>query len=1168
VTPLADLRAGVRVRGVLPNQVVTIKAVTPYGEHSVEVVFADVAGRLDSHLLTRDDEPNLELVDAGRRWSFDGDGELLRLVSEAKRLHLAWLFDPYLAVSTSVIDPLPHQISAVYEEMLPRQPMRFLLADDPGAGKTIMAGLLMKELMVRGELARCLIVVPGSLCEQWQDELFEKFGITLSILTRDMIEASRTANPFENHDLMIARLDQLSRNVDVQQRFLAAPEWDLIVCDEAHKMSAHYLGTEVKETKRYKLGKTLGQHCRNFLLMTATPHNGKEEDFQLFMGLLDGDRFEGRVRSGTHVSDASDMMRRLVKEDLTWFDGRRLFPERRAYAAQYSLSELEAQLYQRVTAYVREEMNRADRIPDAEGRRRNNVGFALQTLQRRLASSPESIYKSIKRRVERLEQRLRDERLRARGQAAARLQLELQLVDLDPDDLDEATQEEVDAIEEIVLDHATAAQTLGELEVEIAVLEDLAKLAKRVRYSDSNDDSKWRQLSSILDDPLMRRADGSRRKLVLFTEFVDTLTYLAGKIRNKLGSPDAVVEIYGQVARQDRRDRVAAFMNNPDVLVLIANDAAGEGVNLQRAHLMVNYDLPWNPNRLEQRFGRIHRIGQQEVCHLWNLIAKDTREGDVYLRLMDKLEAEREALGGKVYDVLGQLFEEEPLRNLLMDAIRHNNDPAVLAKLDERLATAMDRDHIRELLDRRALVHAHMDMSRVQAIREQMERAHARRLQPHFVRSFFMDAFDRLGGKIHLRESGRYEVTHVPQVIRDRDRQIGKGVAVQRKYERICFEKDHVAASPRAELVCPGHALLDCTIDLVIEQHRELLGRGAVLVDERDDGVEPRLLFFLEHRVIDGRRTRDGRLQVISQRLAFVEVDEHGRFRAAGAAPYLDYRPARPAEREQLRPTLEAAWLRQDWDHRALDFAIGHQVPEHVGEVKQRRLAMLDKVEAEVNARMTKEIRHWDSMAQKYKDQERAGKKTRLPASVAESRANILQERLKRRLAELKLERSITSEPPQLVGGALIVPAGLLRSLHAEGPIERALVDAAARRRVELLAMDAVAQAERALGRLPRDVSAERGIGYDIESRDLEGALVFIEVKGIGASEQVCLTRNEILCALNEPEKFRLAIVVVEDDQVRPPVYVRGFDFGQPGFEMTSSTYPLATLLAAGGSPT
>jgi superfamily II DNA or RNA helicase len=248
----------------------------------------------------------------GRPWSFDGDGDLLRLVSEAYRINLAWLFDPYVAITTSIIEPLPHQISAVYEEMLPRQPMRFLLADDPGAGKTIMAGLLIKELKVRGDLERCLIISPGSLTDQWQDELAEKFGLNFEILTGDMIHAARTANPFDQKDFLIARMDQLSRNEDLQEKLKAAPEWDLVVVDEAHRMSGHVFGTEIKLTKRYHLGRLVGGHCRNFLLMTATPHNGKEEDFQIFMALLDGDRFEGRYRDGVHTADPSDLMRRMV----------------------------------------------------------------------------------------------------------------------------------------------------------------------------------------------------------------------------------------------------------------------------------------------------------------------------------------------------------------------------------------------------------------------------------------------------------------------------------------------------------------------------------------------------------------------------------------------------------------------------------------------------------------------------------------------------------------------------------------------------------------------------------------------------------------------------------------------------------------------------------------
>ena len=487
--------------------------------------------------------------------------------------------------------------------------MRFLLADDPGAGKTIMAGLLIKELLIRGELERCLIVAPGSLSEQWQDELKEKFELQFELLTRDLINATGLGNPFEQRPLLIARMDMLSRDEELQTRLEQAPEWDLVVCDESHRMSAHTFGGEIKRTKRYEMGRRVGNHARNLLLMTATPHNGKEEDFQLYMALLDEDRFEGQERDAVHRSDPTDLMRRLVKEDLYTFEGKKLFPERRSYTAQYELSPSEKVLYERVTEYVRDEMNRADRNADKEGggKRRVNVGFALMTL----------------------EARLKEERLLLEGrQVGDRLQLERKLAALEADDLDELYEEdtaaEIEELENAFTDNATSAQTLAELEHEIQVLKELEVLSKRV--VNSGTDAKWMELDRILDDPLMVDENGGRRKLVLFTEFKDTLTDLARKIRNRLGREEAVVEIHGGVPRDRRRQVVHAFMNDPQVVVLLANDAAGEGVNLQRAHLMVNYDLPWNPNRLEQRFGRIHRIGQQEVCHLWNLLAQDTRE--------------------------------------------------------------------------------------------------------------------------------------------------------------------------------------------------------------------------------------------------------------------------------------------------------------------------------------------------------------------------------------------------------------------------------------------------------------------------------------------------------------------------------------------------------------
>src|SRR5881296_1673014 len=414
MSKLEELRPNAAVRGLLPDSLVTVVNVQWFGSEALELTYKTPAGKVANELLYRHDEPRLEVVEQGRPWSFDGDGALFRLVSEAHRIRLAHLFDPVLAVHTSLVEPLPHQIVGVYDAMLPRQPLRFLLADDPGAGKTIMAGLLMKELIARGDLQRCLVVCPGSLAEQWQDELYRRFHLPFDILTNDKLEAARTGNWFLENNLVIARLDKLYRDESVQDK-LKAPDcrWDLIVCDEAHKMSASFFGGEVKFTKRHKLGQMLSPLTRHFLLMTATPHNGKEEEFQLFMALIDGDRFEGRFRDGVHTADVSDLMRRMVKENLLKFDGTPLFPERLAYTVPYKLSDPEARLYKAVTDYVREEFNRAEALQN--DKRAGTVGFALTILQRRLASSPEAIFQSLRRRRERLESRLRELELLQRG---------------------------------------------------------------------------------------------------------------------------------------------------------------------------------------------------------------------------------------------------------------------------------------------------------------------------------------------------------------------------------------------------------------------------------------------------------------------------------------------------------------------------------------------------------------------------------------------------------------------------------------------------------------------------------------------------------------------------------------------------------------------------------
>lgn len=1163
---LEELKHGSAVKGLSTGGIAKVVQIEWFGDQAAKLTYEDNTGRVGNRLVYRTDEPTLEVVQAGRAWSFDGDGVLLRLVSEAFRIRLAHLFDPYIAIHTSRIEPLPHQITAVYAEMLPRQPLRFLLADDPGAGKTIMAGLLIKELLIRGDLERCLIVAPGSLVEQWQDELSHKFDLSFEVLTRDQIEAARTGNPFAERSCLIARLDMLSRNDDLKNLLKAAREWDLVVCDEAHRMSASFFGGEIKYTKRYQLGQLLGARCRHLLLMSATPHNGKDEDFQLFMALLDGDRFEGRFREGVHKADVSDMMRRLTKEELLKFDGRPLFPERRAYTAKFDLSDDEAALYDAVTTYVREEMNRAERLAEGDEKRRINVGFALQILQRRLASSPAAIHESLRRRRERLDKRLAETRLVSRDETIAFAPDEL-IQELggayDFEDLDEVTEKEVEAAEEAVLDRATAARTIPELETEIEILRQLEAQARGLCLSGV--DAKWNQLNRILDHPLMIEEVGNRRKLIIFTEARDTLDYLAERIRTRLGRHEAVVVIHGGVGREDRRKAVASFTHDKGVVVMVANDAAGEGINLQRAHLMVNYDLPWNPNRLEQRFGRIHRIGQTEVCHLWNLVATGTREGEVYARLLEKLETARTALGGRVYDVLGRLFQGAELRELLVKAIRYGERQEVKQRLFAAVDQAVDQRHLLELLEDRALVRDTMTASRVAEVRKAMERAEALRLQPHYIQSFFLAAFKQLGGQMHRRENGRWEITRVPGSIRERDRQVGRYDPVLERYERVCFEKDFINGPPVAAFLCPGHPLLDATVVLVLERYRDLMKRGAVLVNEADDGEDIHALFYLNHAIQDGRITRDGQQQIISQRLQFIEIDKHGQTRDGGPAPYLDYRPMRDDEKNLVEGHLAADWLTGDLDSQVMMHAVSNLVPTHIEEVTKRRITEIDKIEQEVTARLKKEIVHWDNRTQQLKERESAGKVgRRLNSAQAAARANELAERLERRLGELQREREISALPPTLQGGALVIPAGLLKRQQGEQQSKaNDYANAEARSVIERLAMKAVFASERQLGFDPRDVSAAR-VGYDIESSDPKtGQLRFIEVKGrTCGSDVVTVTRNEILVALNKPENFILAIVMVDNGIPQAPRYVQKPFKKEPDFGATSVTYKLSDLLA------
>jgi SNF2 family DNA or RNA helicase len=1137
VTTLEDVTPGAQITGITGDKdtPVTVVAATWIGGNALQLTYRTSDGRLAERLLYRDHESRLSLVKKAA-YALDADAGTFKLAAEALRIRMAARFDPMLAVQTSDLEPLPHQIQAVYGELLGKTPLRFLLADDPGAGKTIMAGLYIKELMLRGDLERCLIVAPGGLVEQWQDELRDKFGLHFELLTRQLADAhadsAKASSVFTKHGLLIARMDMLSRNDDLREQ-LERSDWDLVVVDEAHRMSATYFGNELKKTRRYQLGELLGRKARHFLLMTATPHSGREENFQLFLALLDTDRFEGRYRDGVHAMNTDGLMRRMVKEDLKTFEGKPLFPERRAYTVAYELSDQEKDLYEAVTDYVRDEMNRADRLKrEGDNKRGFTVGFALTVLQRRLASSPEAILKSLERRHKRLEKRKAEMRHGLGVTKAQDEDLAIRLKDLlgkdpteaDLNDLyssaDDLPGGEAEDAESEIADAATAARTLAELDKEIAILEDLTELARRVR--NSGQDKKWTELRDLLTDE--SRAGGGN-KIIIFTEHRDTLDYLADRIKSLLGRPEAVVTIHGGVKREERRKTTELFTQDKDVKILIATDAAGEGLNLQRAHLMVNYDLPWNPNRIEQRFGRIHRIGQTEVCHLWNLVATDTREGAVFEQLLGKLEQQRKAYQGKVFDVLGEAFEGAPLKDLLLQAIRYGNDPMVRARLHQVIDKTVG-EGLEKLIQERA---AHADMFAVADLekwRARMDEANARRLQPHYIRAFFLEAFKHLGGRVSERETGRYEIRHVPASIRDYDRLAGTAPApVLERYERITFEKEltRPEGKPRADLLAPGHPLLDAVTGLITERHGPLLKQGTMLADRNDPGDMPRLLLAVTHEITDGHDPA----RTITKKFGFVEINDEGPLgvRSAGEARYLDYEPLDDSERIVATPLREAPWLAAGVEQIALDWAVTEGMPEELARTRDLVSARVGQVRRLVKQRLTGEINFWDMRYAALLDDQAAGKRLKMKPETAFARARDLEKRLEKRLADLDQDEELIARPPLITAAALVIPQGLLNKLT--GDSSASLLPKGDTSETDHRAIAAVLRAERALGRLPREMP-HNNPGYDIESRCLDGHLVYIEVKGrVEGADYFWVSKTEALHGKNAGPGSRLALVSV-----------------------------------------
>lgn len=1135
-----DLKPGARVRNLQPDQVVTVTYVNETSDVSVLVGYRQEDGQTTEQIVFLPDGlSSLEAVHE-RQLHFDADGHRFRLIAEAWRLRNAHLFDPYSALHSARIRPLPHQIAAVYGVMLPRPQLRFLLADDPGAGKTIMTGLYIRELMARSVLSRCLICVPPGLALQWQQEMRDKFDLEFTIPERlDAIH-----NPFLNNRLIIASMDTLKQVKHMKRLEETGGKWDLIVCDEAHKMAAHYSGEEISRTDRYRLGECLSRLTNNLLLLTATPHNGKQEEYELFLNLLDPDRFsrwpEHQGIDEAHLAraqDRPDFMRRMIKEELRDFNGKRLFPERHANTPSYELPAAEEELYKDVTNYVREEFNRAERL--ASGKR-HSVGFALTILQRRLASSPLAIHRSLMRRREKLEGQLQN----PVGKYAPQLRRE------DYDSEENASEND---------SHhsfgATAASDKEELQQEIASLRKLERTADHLCRR--GEDRKWEALKDLLKDPRMRR-DGKRHrhKLVIFTEYRDTQEYLARRLRELPSFRKEVLEIHGGVDQPERLRVQRRFNRDSGPSILVATDAAAEGINLQSAHLMINYDLPWNPNRLEQRFGRIHRINQTEVCHLWNLVARNTREGAVYQRLEEKIRVIGKSL--TLFDVLGEELPGVSLRELMVEALLYNESPEVQDRLKKSVDNFVEKTRRERNLLKDVLVHDVMDLSQINEVSDDVSRREPSRLHPHFVHNFLRQALKLHRVNVRVRGNGRFEITHVPYKIR---RYAPEGHELAERFRRLCFDARHIeiANEPDAEQLHATHPLTHAVTGLMLEDNG-LLQRGVLLVDETDSIDEPTAIFMVRNDI------RNGKNEVVTGEAGFIAVDQNGVSHQVGQPPWLEFRTVTDAERTQTQELLNEDWLlNEPATESARRFAIQQLVPPLLAQTRSRQDDFISREREQVSATLKQKIQHEEetiALERQNEEKERDDDRRRLAGGrrvQAERRRDDHLQTFNDRQRDWNLRRHLSVQQPVIIAAVLVVPHHLVsKEITAASPSGRER---------QRLAIERVFETEHTLGHDATDLGQDQH-GFDIESRDTTGSLRFIRVRSYSEdANQIVLTQNELIAALNAPDRFILALVKVQDGRADFPHYLHGRKFPKQTMDEVNIPVDLEDLLSQSETP-
>lgn len=1107
-TPKLD--PGDVVEGLDASELVEIQRVAPFGNKTLIVGVGLQSRRLVKRPLSTEELAALDKV-RGQQHSFDGDAQFFLLGTEAERIRIAHQFDPLFAVNSSVVDPLPHQVEAVYRYLLPLPRIRFLLADDTGAGKTIMAGLLIKELLFRGVIRKILIITPGGLTKQWaEEELLEKFGLHVRLVNRATFEAEPGQFARYDEGTFVTSIDFLARNEGCLSA-VSATQWDLVIVDEAHKLSAYEYGTKLEESERYKAVKALANKTDHLLFLTATPHRGRKDTFRRLLLLLDEDLFQKDEHVADHVRQQAAMphqsvgedfeyerpissarnrffLRRLKEEMVDW-NGQALFKSRHTKTTGYDLTSEEKSLYDSVTSYVRSKRK------EAKAQKNRNVELTLMVMQRRLASSIYAITRTLENRLSALKEVLAILRDPTRSEADKKRLLRGDSTVGEPRDIaeyEDLTEEERDRIDRRIF-RQVLTDDPAEVEEERDEVERLFLLADSLKQ---HQEAKFSELLAVLDSSDVIRAEAE--KLLIFTEHRDTLDSLSARLEEK---GYTVATIHGGMDVDSRKQAQRQFRTQAKIMV--ATDAAGEGINLQFCRYLINWDIPWNPNRLEQRMGRIHRYGQADDVWVYNLVAQNTREGAVLEKVLSKMDVMREQMGSdRVYDVIDDWLEDVPLVQLIERAIDSDDEMEASRATDDALSTASTERAERLLaLQKNSSLSSRLDLRSARDLRDASDE---RRLQPLFIQRLFERAWIACGGTI--RKDEHFPVWHIdatPTALLDCAREQRQPLSDNYQIPFV-FDKQLVSIASRTripertKLLGPGHPLFDTLIEWTISEARQAFARGAILVDPNI--VKPQRIWLVRSTIGDGRREwrHEGREPPAHERLAVV-VQDHLGLRTTSPSYLLNCAvpdSAIPMPEIATRGTEEIqAWAYEQITEPQLD-----QIKVIRSEECELRRQYLNTAFTDLILELQHELN--DLQQADLFGGENAEDRERLRRRIEE-----LGARKQERLNELGLMLNLSANLPELLTEALIAPVPVA-TVEPEDDSSSRGFPMHRDDEVEAIAMDAAMRYERSRGWDPTDVSKD-GEHYDVRSEGPGGEKRYIEVKGRARSGGIVVTGPE-----------------------------------------------------------